>query len=81
MLLEGQIMRIWNWYDHLMGNNLVLIIGVALSVVVINWWVKQEEKWKENNNYSIGKRILKVIGIILIGIFGLPGIIIFFGSI
>jgi hypothetical protein len=74
-------MKILDWYNDLMGNNIVLILGIVISVFVINWWGKQEEKWKENNDYGIGKKILKIIGMILIGIFGLPGIIIFFGSI
>jgi hypothetical protein len=72
-------MKILDWYNDLMENNIVLLLGIVISVVVINWWGKHEEQWKENNNFGIGKKILKIIGIILIGIFGLPGIILFFG--
>jgi hypothetical protein len=73
-------MEIWNWYDQLMGNNFVLVLGVVFSVVAFNWWEKQEKKWKSSNKYGIGKKIIKVIGIALIAVFGLPGMIIFFGS-
>jgi hypothetical protein len=72
---------IWNWYSHLMDNNFVLIIGVIVSVVMINWWSEQEEIWKSENKYGTTKKIIKGIGIVLIGMFGLPGIILFFGSI
>jgi hypothetical protein len=72
---------LWNWYNHLMGNSIALIIFVTISVIAVNWWGKKEEEWKSNNKYGKSKKIIKVIGIILIVIFGGPGIITFFGSI
>jgi hypothetical protein len=74
-------MHILDWNNDLMGNNIVLIIGLVISLTVINWWGKHEEKWRENNNFGAGKKILKILGILLIVIFGLPGIILFFGTI
>jgi hypothetical protein len=73
-------MEIWNWYYQLMGNNFVLVLGVVFSVIAFTWWGKREEKWKSENKYGTGKKIIKVIGIALIAVFGLPGMIIFFGS-
>lgn len=73
-------MEILNWYNNLMDNYYSLTVGVLLSFVAIYYWGKFEEKWKMENNYGTVKKIIKGIGIALIAIFGLPGILLFFGS-
>jgi hypothetical protein len=75
------MLELWNWYKSLMDNSIALIIFVTISVIVVNWWGKKEEQWKTNNSFGISKKIIKVIGIALIVIFGGPGIVLFFGSI
>jgi hypothetical protein len=74
-------MKLLDRYNHLMGNNITLLIFVIISVILVNWWMKKEHEWKQNNSYGLTKKIIKVIGILLIAIFGLPGMLIFFGSI
>jgi hypothetical protein len=74
-------MGVWNWYNHLMGNSIAIVILITLSIIIINWWSKKEDEWKRNNTFGTGKKVIKFIGIILIAIFGLPPIIMVFGSI
>jgi nicotinamide riboside transporter PnuC len=69
--------EILNWYTQLMDSYLSIAVFLAISIWVYHMWEKQEQKWKESNNFGTNKKILRAVVYILLLAFGLPGILVF----